>query len=212
MKSIYLVRHGESIANTADTFLSDDAGLTTKGATQARFIAERAANLPITAIIASPWGRTRETAEAIARRINLPITYSDLFVERQRPSSLRGKHKTDPAVAALNLSWVRSTEGRGERVEDGEDIEMLSERAAACLEFLESHPADNILVVSHGYFARVLMARMLFGTALSREVFAPLSNGFRSTYTGLSVFRFDPADARGNPWHVRTWNDHAHLG
>ena len=90
MKTVYLVRHGESSANVGATkyFEGAESPLTEKGTEQARYIAERCTKLPIDLLVASTVKRAQQTASAISERINKPITSSELFVERmtQHPS------------------------------------------------------------------------------------------------------------------------------
>jgi len=212
MKTVYLVRHGESIVNVSETYDDGPLGLTEKGRQQSDFIGKRVTRLPIEAIVCSTMQRTRETADFILAQVNVPIEYSSLFEERHIPTSVIGKSKSDPAVKEFMRTWLRTSEGYGGRVEDGENFDDLKTRADAALTYLESHHAERILVVSHGYFARVLMARMLCGPELTGEQFLPFARGFVSTNTGLSVFRYDQSHEHLNPWHVLVWNDHAHLG
>lgn len=212
MKTIYLVRHGESVVNVSDAYDRGSLGLTEKGKQQSDFIGKRVAALPVRAIICSTMERTRETAALILRHAPLPIEYSALFEERHIPSSVIGKHKADPEVKALIRAWMRTTEGAAGRVEDGENFEDLAARAEEALAYLEKHPVQELLVVSHGFFARVLMARMLCGKGMTGAQFHPFSRGFISINTGLSVFRHDDSHEHLNPWHVLVWNDHAHLG
>lgn len=212
MKTLYLVRHGESTVNIADTFLPSGLGLTEKGREQAHFIGKRAARLPVTHILCSTMERTRETADIIREYLPLPIEYSDLLVERRHPSSLIGRSKVDPDARALMDASTRAADGAPGRVEDAENFDDLNVRAKAAFELIERHPAENLLIVGHGYFSRVLMARAVFDDALTGEIFLPFSWGFRTKNTGLSVFRNDPADRYERRWHVLVWNDHAHLG
>ncbi len=212
MKTIYLVRHGESVVNVSDFYDDGPLGLTDKGRQQSDFIGQRVARLPVQRIICSTMERTRETADLILAHADLPIEYSPLFEERHIPTSVIRKSKSDPEVKALIRSWMRTSEGYGGRFEDGENFDDLKRRADEALAHLEGHAAERILVVSHGFFARILMARMLCGPGLTGEQFLPFSRGFLSTNTGLSVFRYDDAHEHLNPWHVLVWNDHAHLG
>lgn len=211
MKTIYLVRHGESESNVADTFMGSEAPLTALGREQAQRIAQRATRLTIDALIASPLARTQETAGMIREATGHEIEYSDLFKERILPASIIGRPKSDPKAWATSDAAIRSSEGYGEKVEDTETFVELVERAQQAISFLESHPAKDILVVGHGFFTRVLIARMLFGEALTPEVFAPFVWGIRTRNTGLSVLKCDPAD-KHRPWWMLVWNDHAHLG
>lgn len=213
MKTIYLVRHGESVVNTSDSYLEgNEFPLTEKGKEQARLIAERASRLEFDTLITSTMQRTRETAEFITQSTGKQPEETSLIVERRFPSALIGRSKTDPEARQLMAVFNHSLEHGGPRVGDGETFDELKERADKTIEYFEHHRSDSLLVVTHGYFLRVLMARVIVGPDLTADSFRPFAWGMRTKNTGLSVLRFDPNDNRGRPWHMLVWNDHAHLG
>src|SRR5438067_11064146 len=65
MKTVYLVRHGESETNAGNIMFGKSAKLTARGHEQAKFIAQRCARLPIEVIISSGFLRADETARYI---------------------------------------------------------------------------------------------------------------------------------------------------
>ncbi|MEN9561216.1 MAG: hypothetical protein RIQ56_489 [Candidatus Parcubacteria bacterium] len=211
MKTIFLVRHGESHANIGTHFAPEDSPLTDKGISQAKFIAERARRLPVDALISSTMGRARETAEYIAQAIGKNIEYSDLVVERKFPARLVGLEKKGEEGKKLWDAWTASCLGQGARVDDGEDFELLKSRALSVISELESRTEENILVVTHGFFMRYLCSCVIYGEALTADTFAPLYYGMRVNNTGLTILHFNPDDEH-KPWWVSVWNDHAHLG
>lgn len=212
MKTIYLVRHGESEINVSDTFVEPvSSPLTEVGRSQAAALARRAKNLKFDTLIASPILRTRQTAEYIARETGHAIEYADVFRERALPATLVGYKKDDPAARATADRAIRVSEIGGEKVEDAETFEELKERASRAVRFLEDRPERDILVVGHGFFTRMMIAYMLFGEDLTPKEFGPFVWGMRTKNTGISVLRNDPLD-RHRPWWLLVWNDHAHLG
>lgn len=213
MKTIYLVRHGESEINVSDVFMEDaPPPLTELGKEQSRFLATRAKKLNFDVLIASPFERTKQTAEMIAEETRHPIEYSDLFTERTMPMSLVGKSRSDPEAKRLFDAAVRSSRESGEeRVEGTETFEEMKERAGRALQFLEQRPEKVILVVGHGFFTRMLIAHMLYGEEMTSQDFAPFEWGLRTTNTGISVLKFDPTDSH-RTWWLLVWNDHTHLG
>lgn len=212
MKTIYLVRHGESDINVSDMFVDPvSSPLTELGREQSRRLAARAANITFDTLLASPIARTKETAEMIAATTGHAIEYHDVFRERSLPMSVVGFPKSDPVARAKSDAAIRSSEGYGEKIEDTETFAELCARADAALALLESREEKNILVVGHGYFTRILIGRMLFGAHMTPEQFAPLIWGLRTRNTGISVMRHDPTD-KHCPWWMLVWNDHAHLG
>ncbi len=71
---LYCVRHGESVHNAEGRIQGQaDIPLSDFGRRQGEAIAAALAELPIDAIYASPLLRALETAQIVARRLNLPI-------------------------------------------------------------------------------------------------------------------------------------------
>jgi broad specificity phosphatase PhoE len=214
MKTIYLVRHGEAEINpTAEKkpihVKGAHAELTPRGFIQAEKVAERAANLPIQAIIASTMLRAQQTAGIVSKRINIPLESSDLFTERREPTSLIGLIWDDPETQRRFRAWEKTFLHDGKE-EDGENFEDVNRRAAGALMFLEGRAEENVLVITHGYFMRVLLGRILFADKNSRDLVMALEHGMRTANTGLTILNHDVTDAR-SPWRLMTWNDHVHL-
>jgi len=66
--NVYLVRHGETSANSKDIFIDDDDPLTEKGREQASFLADRMTRIAIDSLFSSDIPRAQETAEIIAKK------------------------------------------------------------------------------------------------------------------------------------------------
>lgn len=216
MKTIYLVRHGESEGNTGFIFQTKETPLTPKGREQAEFIAERVAKLAIDVIIASPAARTRATAEAIAVRTKKSLEFSELFAERRTMSQLWGHRIDDPKIADIKQVLFRFDEP-DLRHSDEENFEDLKARADAALSYLEKRPEDHILVVGHGLFTRILVARILVGKEMAGPECLSILSALRTRNTGLSVLHFKEHAVTGpegpeTDWQLLVWNDHAHLG
>ena len=97
------------------------------------------------------------------------------------------------------------------RVGDGENYEDIVLRIKEALEYLESHPADEIAVVTHGFFQKALATYIVFQDALTPAMFGSIQWGMRTTNTGLGIIRFDPED-KHTKWWLSVFNDHTHLG
>ena len=85
---VYFTRHGESVNNVADRALeatpANGDSLSERGWEQARGLGERLRGEGIEAILASPYGRAQETAQAIGEVLGLPYeTDEDLYEVRQ---------------------------------------------------------------------------------------------------------------------------------
>jgi len=211
MKTIYFVRHGQSEGNIGPIRQTAETNLTAKGREQANFVANRCAKLPIDIIISSTMTRAHETAEVINAKINKPIEYSDLFIERRRPSEVLGKPKDDP----IGVEATRLTEENFHlpdfRFSDEENFADLKIRAERALDLLVQRPEEKILVVTHGYFTKVLTAYITFGPNLTSQECKSFIRTFHTENTGITVFGYDQTKTT-DPWFMWVWNDHAHLG
>lgn len=196
---------------TDSVYLGGTAALTDTGREQARFIAERAAHLPIDVIITSSFLRATQTASIISERTGIRIEHSELLVERKSPTRLLGMRWLDPDVQKTQHSWERAFYDENQHVEDGETFLQIKQRAQKALSFLETRPESNILVVTHGFFLRILVADVIFGKLLTAKIFEPMDFGMRTKNTGLTVLQHDAND-KHKPWWLLVWNDHAHLG
>ncbi len=216
MKTVYFVRHGESEGNISFVYQTTDAPLTTKGREQATFIARRVARLPVDIIISSPAVRTKETADTIAKEIDKPVEYSELFAERRTPSELWGRRVDDPEIAHIS-DKIFQFDKDNYRFSNEENFTDLKMRANAALLYLEQRPESHILVVSHGLFTRTIAARVLLGENITGQEYLRVLRAIRTRNTGLTVLNFKKhmgksPEGPGSNWQLLVWNDHAHLG
>lgn len=210
-KTIYFVRHGESESNASSTVHGPDALLTARGREQASYIAERATKLPFKAIVSSELPRARETADIISARTGVPVETAPHFGEWRTPSARVGLGRADAVFLEIERQ-VRENFGRpGWRHSDEENFDDLSMRARNAFAYLEARPEDELLVVTHGFFLRVLAALAVLRDSLDSASCHAFLRAFETENSGLSVFSYDPSRIR-NPWHVIIWNDQTHLG
>jgi broad specificity phosphatase PhoE len=95
---------------------------------------------------------------------------------------------------------------------DEKEFSEVKDRASRALDLLEKRPESRILVVTHGYFMRTLLAYVLFGKSFTAEELGHIVKAIPNTEKShISVFRYYE-DGRENPWKLWVWNDHAHLG
>jgi broad specificity phosphatase PhoE len=212
IKIVYFVRHGQSVDNAAPVFQSPDSPLSAKGRKQAESIAERVSKLSFDALIASPYERAKQTAEIIANTTGKHPEYSKLFIEKAKPTYVVGKPYTDEKANALWREWYKSLYTSNMRVEDGENFDDLIARADKALEFLRQRPEQSLVVVTHGFFLRMILARVLLGDLLSAETFSNISRSAATENTGLTVLQYlcqHPEEK--SAWRLWIYNDHAHL-
>lgn len=136
---------------------STETPLTEEGRNQAKNAGKKLKELKIDYIVCSPQSRTKETAEIIAKELGYPldkIHFNDLFVERDYGPMEGAAWHPD-----LNVDGIA----------DVESADTLINRARLALNFLESLPEENILVVSHGSFGRALRHHILEDFPFSRK-------------------------------------------
>jgi len=210
-KIVYFVRHGQSEGNASAVFQSLDSPLSKIGKEQAGKIAERVSRLSFETLIASPLTRARETAEIIAKVTGKQPEYSELFVERIKPTNLSGKPHSDKTARKLWVEWEKSLYTPKLHIEDGENFNSLILRADKAINFLATRLEKKLVVVTHGYFIRTIIARIILGNALTPEAFKNLQSKMLSENTGLTVITYEKTPD-GIAWRLWTYNDHSHLG
>lgn len=202
MKTIYFIRHGQSTGNASMwTQQGAHTALTALGEHQAKEAALHMKRFPIQAIIASPFTRTMATAAAISNELHLPVEYSDLLVERRRPSIQLVKPKAHPrflwAQAQLaffsRFSWYRHSD-------EETPVDLLA-RAHQVLAFIEARPEDTIAVVTHGILMRALYAAMTLGEGVTGRAYLRATRTFTLRNTALMVATYD-----AGVWRVVAWN------
>ncbi|HXF43869.1 MAG TPA: histidine phosphatase family protein [Candidatus Paceibacterota bacterium] len=210
-KTVYFVRHGQSDDNVAPVFQSPNSPLNERGKKQAEGVAERVSKLSFDALIASPFERAKQTAETIAKATGKQPEYSELFVERVKPTYVNGKPYTDEKANTLWRNWEKSLYTPNVRAEDGENFDDLVARADKALAFLQNRPEKSIVVVTHGYFLRTIVARVLLGDLLSGDAFRNIQRTTATENTGLTVLQYRESFEEKPVWRLWIYNDHSHL-
>ncbi|MFA7252696.1 MAG: histidine phosphatase family protein [Candidatus Paceibacterota bacterium] len=207
MKKIYLVRHGITDGNLGNQYQLPSTPLAKQGIKDAKLLARRLKSLPIDVIISSHINRASETAKIIANKMNTVIVEDEIFQEIKRPSIVRGKSKNDPETKEI-MRAVEANFGNPDwKHSDEENFFLLSERAKKALETILKREEDNILIVTHGAFLRMILGVMIYGDKLTPDIFQGVNHTFATSNTGVSIVEYEKQG-----WYVKTWNDHAHLG
>jgi broad specificity phosphatase PhoE len=210
-KTVFLVRHGQSVDNAAPVFQSDDSPLSEKGKGQANQIANRVSNISFGALISSPFPRAVQTAEAIASKTGKKIEFSDLFTERIKPSSMDGKRWDDPLANKTWRKWEESLYDPSLRVEDGENYSDIISLADNALADLLGRPEQTMVVVSHGHFIRTIVSRILLGDLLTGNILQKIQKVASIENTGITVIQYSDAFEEEECWRLWTYNDHSHF-
>jgi len=205
------VRHGQSVDNASPVFQSVDSPLSKKGIAQANSIAERLSVIEFEALIASPVQRAKETAEYISEKTDKKIIFSDLFVERIKPDEIDGKPWTDEDANKIWRAWEETLYTPGQHVSNGENYDDTVTRVDKALSFLEKRPEQTLAVVTHGYFLRAVVARVLLGDRLTGPIMKRFQERASVENTAITVLNYRNAFEEDFAWRLWMLNDHSHF-
>lgn len=211
-KIIYLVRHGKSEANSTPTFQPPDSPLDETGKQQANKIAERVSMLNFDKLISSPLTRAKQTAEVISDKCNKAVEFSEMFVERIKPSSINGKPHQDELANKVWRDWEKSLHTPGMKIEDGENYDELIQRAEEALAYLTLQKEKTMVVLSHGFFIRTLIAKVVLGDFISPDTHRSFHKIATMENTAISAIILQDAFEEQKRWRLWIYNDHSHLG
>jgi broad specificity phosphatase PhoE len=179
MTIFHLLRHGEHmLLGRVLAGRMPGVGLSPQGRSQIEAVADRLAAERIAALYASPLQRTRETAEILGRRLQLPVTVCDGVVELdfgEWTGMTFDMVRTDPR-------WKAWRDARGiARIPGGESMREAQHRAVdALVELAAQHPEGAVVVVSHGDVIRTIL---LFALGMPLDLYARLEVGVASLNT-----------------------------
>jgi probable phosphoglycerate mutase len=153
--TLFLVRHGETIDNARQIMQGQTQGcLNERGREQAQQVAQRLADEPIDAIIASDLQRAIQTAEIIAEPHGLSVKTTPLLRERDW-GSFTGRFIPD----LKGEVWPN----------DIESEPALLQRAADFLQYMTAtYPAKRVVAVGHGIMNKAILA--VYAGCTMREV------------------------------------------
>jgi broad specificity phosphatase PhoE len=188
MTMFHLLRHGEHmLAGRVAAGRMPGVGLSAHGRAQIAAVAARLAGERIDALYASPLQRTRESAEILAGRLNLPLQLREDVIE------LDFGDWTGMTFDAVRNDprWPAWRDARGiATIPGGESMREVQHRAVnALVELDRTHPGGSVVVVSHG---DVIRAILLFALGMPLDFYARIEVGIAS----LSTIHIDNARMR----------------
>ncbi len=211
--NIYFVRHGSTNGNEAGEYQLPVVELSEKGVKQAQFMAKRFESIPVDVVFASSMTRAAQTARIIAERTGHTVTENPLFEEIKRPSVVRGRNREDAEVKSIMRIVKDTFADPHKRHSDEEDYFQLKQRAEEAMAFLSGRKEQNILVVTHGEFLKMVLALVIFGDKITPEAYDHIRRTFVPHNTGITLIQYDLSfGLHDSGWYVLGWNDHAHLG
>jgi broad specificity phosphatase PhoE len=207
---IYIIRHGVTESNKSGIRQTREGFLSDEGIGQARALADRLTGLPIDSIFSSPYPRARQTADIISAAVkNLQVQESEYLTEVRYPSEVVGKPKDDPESVKI-LERIQAHYGEdGWRFSDEETFEEFVNRAHVVLEHISKTGFQNVVVVSHERFIRVMIGVILLGREFTPGVFRVVRKNMYVSNTGITIC--EQYINEGGPWRLMTLNDHSHV-
>jgi broad specificity phosphatase PhoE len=194
-KELILVRHGQTLHNVAGIAQGwGDSELSELGRSQVLRLAERIARMQPTALYASPLGRARATAQAIADVTSLPIIELEDLREMNY-GGWEGRSFLDVRREdeALYQRWITDGEACSPSGESHGDVRRRLERVVASVE------SDRPVLVSHGTAIRIAATALLNVPLMTAHHFA-------QDNAALNIFVW-----RANRWVMKVWNDATHC-
>jgi probable phosphoglycerate mutase len=188
MTVFHLLRHGEhGLLGRVLAGRMPGVGLTERGRAEIAAVAEHLAGEPIAAIYSSPLQRTRESAEIVAARLQLPIEFRDDVIELdfgEWTGSTFDSIRADPRWEA----W--RTQRSIAAIPGGESMRQVQRRAVdALLDINQRHPHQTVVVVSHG---DVIRSALLFALGMPLDSY----NSIEISQGGVSTLRIDAGGIR----------------
>lgn len=199
---IYLVRHGETHFNRERRLQGHvDSPLTDLGRRQAQAVGRLLKDLlrsePGWRIVASPLGRTQETAGIIAQALGgLPVETDARLIELSW-GAWDGRLRAD-LEAAYPEAFGRT--GWAFHAPTGETYEAVSARLGEWLASLPPEPERKVIAVSHGVAGRVLRgvyANLPQGVAVGQDV--PQDAVYRLWEDQIDRLDCEPIEAEDAP-------------
>ncbi|MGK9272334.1 bifunctional RNase H/acid phosphatase [Williamsia muralis] len=201
---LLLLRHGQTALSVERRYSGrGNPELTELGREQAALAAKRLASRTpsdVSAVISSPLGRARETAESAATALGLPVTVHDGLIETDFGAweglTFREAAERDPE---LFKTWLGDT---SVAPPGGESFDTVTERVLqARSEIVAGNESSTVLVVSHVTPIKVLLRSALdVGPSILYRLHLDLAS--------LSLAEFYPDGGAS----VRLVNDTNHLG
>lgn len=195
----YCVRHGESLFNAEGRVQGQsDVALSPFGLRQAEATAEALAGYPIDAIYASPLRRALQTAEVVARRLNLPVrtdprlkeVHAGVFQDRLRAELQRDYPEELARWNSEDLDYV---------IPGGESRRALMARGGEALRSIARQNHEHAAIIAHGRLL-VVSLKNLVGLAPTDSP-RSLQNASITTLQTNGEGRFE----------ALAWDDVAHL-
>ncbi|MEW6234111.1 MAG: histidine phosphatase family protein [Candidatus Omnitrophota bacterium] len=159
MKTVYFVRHGETLFNREKRLQGwRDSSLSEQGKEQARIVAEAVSALSINRAIVSPLGRAQETAEIIRAKTGL-ATENDPHLREVSFGDFEGHTLPELDVKFPGMWEARMADKWNYRPPGGEANKDAIARAAVVIRRIEEQKdGEALLVIAHFAINRIIFS------------------------------------------------------
>lgn len=165
MTKIYFVRHAEAEGNVKEFFQGRiDCDISEKGAVQLEYLAKRFETIDYDAIYSSPLKRAMATANAVNRRLKLPINEREDLIEING-GVWEGMFWTDIAKNYPKEHDLWKNDMKNFYVEGSERMsEVYGRMINAVEQIVRENEEKTVVVVSHGCALRNYLSYAEFGS------------------------------------------------
>lgn len=159
---IFLVRHGATTLTAEDRFAgATDVPLSDEGRAQVRRLAARLSDDGITAVYASPLGRTVETASILAEPHKLEVQTRDGLREISHGHwEQMTRKEVDVKYPEEAAAWEEDPYTFAP-VGGESGLAVTARALPALMEIVRTHAGERVLVVSHKATIRLLLSSLL---------------------------------------------------
>ncbi len=141
-------------------------------------------------------------AQTVAQRLTLPkidLIYSSPYQRTKQTAAVISEVIHKPIEY-----WEHLIEFNSQK----ETFEQLNQRAAAVLDHLLAHHANqSILCISHASMIETIIAKMIFGNHLTLQIMQDAKEHLGTDNTGISIGEF----TKDHGWVLHSFNDTNHL-
>ena len=209
---VNFLRHGESASNAAPgaMALPGEQGdrLTDLGWRQAREAGQHLGGLGATRILTSGLRRARETAEALAETLGLPIEVLEPLHELRESDGYGELGLEEQRLRRWSVWMAEHGDDPGHSYRGGESFNDVIARVVAVQRAIEARGDEHVLAVSHGIFLRFFLMHCVLDDAF-RPSHAQRLWQLGSINCGLTTFEHGEAALASGyavaPWRCVTW-------
>ena len=209
----YLVRHGETKANTRHLYQPPTEPISSSGASEVARLVRTIQEFAPTHLYTSHYTRARDTAHFFEYATGLEAEWLDDVTELQVPEYMYGKSHYGIYSMYYLLRWYFNL--LPERISDQIETkkEFLERVLRARNYFANQHVGDRVVVVSHSIFTNFFIAHLCYDKQIHFIQAMPLlMKILRYENSGVTHVRYiGETETNVCPWEVVSFNAHQHL-